>query len=199
MLNKNTIEEILKIEGETRGAVFHTDIQYVLEKKGEKGLSKLKNRLKDIGYEKIHSKEIKDTGWYPLAWRVISLLAIQETFNWKEKDIFNMGMSAPKHSFIVKTLLRYFISIEKTFKESAKYWEKHYSIGELRAPEINVKDKKLVLQLLDFKIHPIFCGYFRGYFKAVASLVVKTDKMTVKRTKCVFEGDSYNEYVITWE
>jgi len=199
MLNKNIIEEISKIKGETRGAVFHTDVQYILDKKGEKGLEELRKKLKDLGQGDIYSKEINSTGWYPLWWRVLSLLIIQDTFNWDEKEIFNMGISAPKHSFIVKTLLRYFISIEKTFKESAKYWEKHYTISKLEAPEINVKEKRLVLRLVDFKIHPILCVYFRGYFKSIAGLVVKTDKMTIKETKCPFSGDAYHEFVIEWE
>ena len=199
MLDKNTIEEILKIKGETRGAVFHTDVKYVLDKKGEQGLEELKKKLKALGQEDIYSEEIKSTGWYPLGLRVLSLLLIKETFNWDKKEIFNMGMSAPKHSFIVKTLLRYFVSIEKTFEESAKYWEKHYTISELKAPEINLKEKRLVLHLMDFKIHPILCTYFKGYFKAITNLVVKTDKITIKETKCPFNGDAYHEFVIKWE
>lgn len=199
MLNKNKVEEILKIKGKTRGAVFHTDARYVLDKKGDQGLEELRKKLKVLGQQDIYSEEIKSTGWYPLGLRVISLLLIKETFNWDEKEIFNMGMSAPKHSFIVKTLLRYFISIEKTFEESAKYWEKHYTISKLEAPEINVKEKRLVLRLVDFKIHPILCIYFKGYFKSIASLVVKTDKMTIKETKCSFDGDPYHEFVIEWE
>jgi len=199
MLNKNEVEKILKIKGETRGAVFHTDARYILDKKGNQGLEELRKKLKVLGQQDIYSKEIKSTGWYPLGLRVISLLLIKETFDWNEKEIFNMGMSAPKHSFIVKTLLRYFISIEKTFEESAKYWEKHYTVSKLEAPEINLKEKRLVLRLVDFKIHPILCVYFRGYFKSIASLVVKTDKMTIKETKCPFDGDSYHEFVIKWK
>jgi len=76
---------------------------------------------------------------------------------------------------------------------------KHYTISKLEAPEINVKEKRLVLRLVDFKIHPILCVYFRGYFKSIASLVVKTDKMTIKETKCPFSGDAYHEFVIEWE
>ncbi len=199
MLDKNEVEEILKIKGKTRGAVFHTDVKYVLDKKGEQGLDELRKKLEALGQKNIYGKEIKSTGWYPLGWRILSLLLIEETFNWGGKEIINMGMSAPKHSFIVKTLLRYFVSIEKTFEESSKYWEKHYSVGKLEAPEIDIKNKKLVLHLMDFKIHPILCAYFKGYFKAIANLVVKTDKMTIKETKCAFDKDLYHEYVIEWE
>jgi len=199
MLNKDIIKEISKIKGETRGAVFHTDVKYILVKKGENGLNQLKENLKDIIDNDFYSEEIVSTGWYPLWWRVLSLLVIKETFNWGEEEIFDMGACAPKHSFIVKTILRYFVSIEKTFEESGKYWEKHYSIGKLEAPRIDIENKQLVLHLLDFKAHPILCIYFKGYFKSIAGLVVKAEKMFIEETKCMFEDNPYHEFIINWE
>lgn len=199
MLDKKTIEEILKIEGKVRGAVFQTDAKYVLEKKGEEGLKMVEAEIKKIGQPISYGKEIMVTGWYPLSWRLFSLLTIQKVFNWGEKEIFEMGNSAPKYSFIVKTLLRYFVSLKKTFTESSKYWKEHYSVGELEAPEINIKRKYVVLRLKDFKIHPILCIYLKGYFKAVAQLVVRTENMTIEETKCIFKDNSYHEFVISWE
>lgn len=204
MINENTIKEISKIKGETRGTVFYTDARYVLNKKGEAGLKELRKKLKEYLDEDIYDKGIKSTGWYPLWWRVLSLLLIKDVFNWGEEEIFEMGFSAPKHSFIVKTVLRYFISIEKTFQESRKYWEKHYSVGRLETPEINVEKKHLTIHLIDFKVHPILCIYLKGYFKAIAVLVVKSEKMRIKETKCVFDNDysdkeNYHEFIINWE
>ncbi len=199
MLTKNEIDKILKVKGQARGVVFQTDAQYILEKKGQAGLKKVEAAIKKTGQPISYGKEIRATGWYPLSWRAISLLIIKETFGWGEKEILEMGYAAPKHSFIVRALLRYFVSLDKTFNESAKYWREHYSIGQLEAPEVNVDTKRLVLRLKDFKVHPILCQYFRGYFKSVALLAVKTDKMTIKETKCVFRGDPYHEFVIEWE
>ena len=199
MLNNKEISEIMKIEGKVRGAVFQTDARYVLEKKGKKGLEMLKEEIKKTGQPISYDEKISATGWYPLSWRVLSLLTIQRIFNWGEKEIFDMGTQAPKYSFIVKALLRYFVSLEKTFTESAEYWEEHYSVGELGAPEIDIKGKHLVLRLKDFKIHPILCPYFKGYFKAIARLSVRTERMTIKETKCMFRGDPYHEFVIDWE
>jgi predicted hydrocarbon binding protein len=199
MLEHKEILEITKIAGKVRGAVFQTDARYILEREGEEGLRKVEAAIKQTGQPISYGKEIKATGWYPLSWRVLSLLTIQKVFNWGEKEIFEMGVAAPKYSFIVKTILRYFISPEKTFTESAKYWEEHYSVGKLEAPKIDVKNKHLILRLRDFKIHPILCIYLKGYFKAVAQLVVRTKNMTIKETKCMFKGDPYHEFVIDWE
>ena len=196
---KDQIGEILKIEGQVRGAVFQTDAKYILEKKGEEGLKTLESVIKETGQPISYGKDIKATAWYPLSWRVLSLLTIKEVFDWNDQEIVKMGLAAPKYSFIVKTLLRYFVSLEKTFSESAKYWEEHYSIGKLEAPEIDLEKKRLVLHLKDFKVHPTLCIYLTGYFKAVAQLVVRTENMSIKESKCMFKGNPYHEMVITWE
>ncbi len=165
MLDEKTIEQIKKIQGQVRGVVFCTDKKYILDTKGQEGLAKIDAKFKKITGSSVYQDKIDATGWYPLSWRVLSLLIIQETFTWGEKEIADMGMAAPKNSFVVKVLLRYFVSMEKSFAESAKYWQKHYSIGKLKATEINTKEKKVILQLTDFKGHPYLCSYLRGYFK----------------------------------
>ncbi len=199
MLTKQEIDEILKIKGKVRGVVFRTDGRYVLETKGEKGMKMLEAAIKETGQPIKYGKEFRATGWYPLSWRTLSLLVIQQTFNWGEKEISAMGQAAPKYSFIVKMLLPYFVSLEKTFKESSKYWQEHYSVGKLEAPVVDIEGKRLVIHLKDFKIHPVFCMYFKGYFKAIARLVVRTEKMTIKEIKCMFKGDDYHEFVIEWQ
>lgn len=199
MLDKKEVEQILKIEGKTRGVVFQTDMEYVRQKKGEAGLEKLKKGARKMGYPLPYEKEIRATAWYPLSWRVISLLLIKDLFSLDDHDISEMGMLAPKYSFVVKTLLRYFISIEKTFIESAKYWQEHYSRGNLAASEIDSKNGRLVIQITDFKVHPILCLYFKGYFKTVAQLVVKSDNISVKESQCAFKGDAFCEYIIGWD
>jgi len=199
MISQNEIQEINKIEGEVRGAVFHTDAKYILEIKGEDGLAKAEAGIKKLNQSISYGKDVKATGWYPLGWRILSLLSVKDIFGWSEEDIFKMGNSAPKYSFIVKTLLRYFVSLEKTFEESSKYWEEHYSVGRLEAPEINIEEKRLVLQLKDFKIHPVFCSYLKGYFMAIAKMVVRTEEMNIEESKCVFRGDDYDEFIVTWK
>ncbi len=199
MINAEEVEKLMALEGRCRGAVFQTDGQYIINQKGRAGMEKIKELGKKIGQPIPYGKEVQATRWYPLGWRVISLLMAQEVFGWGERDLFDMGCEAPKKSFIIKTILRYFISIEKTFAESSKYWEKHYSVGFLTAPEISEEEKTLVLRLEEFNVHPILCPYFRGYFKGLANLVIRTDKITIKETKCPFKEGGYHEFVIKWE
>lgn len=201
MVDKNQIEEIKQTEGEVRGTTLNTDKKHIIEKEGEQALEKLRGKLEELGFADIYSDDINQTGWYPLSWRIVSILLLRDVLGWGNEEIFDMGFSAPSHSFIVKTILRYFVSPEKTFVESSKYWEKHYSKGNLVVKEVDMEEKKLVLWLKDFEVPPLLCEYYKGYFKRITCLTVGQDREKVKNeeTKCMSEGDEYHEFIITWE
>jgi len=192
------IKKIMEVEGKVRGVVFQTDAEYVRLKKGEEGLKTLEKKTKEFGYP-IDYDQVKTMEWYPVGLRVISLLAAKEAFNWGEKEIWDMGNSAPKYSFIVKMLMKYFLSARRSFQESPKYWIKHYNIGKLEAQEFNEKEKYLILRLHNFKIHPILCTYYLGYYLRIAQYVIRSEKITIEETKCMFKGDPYHEFKIKWE
>lgn len=200
MLDKKTIDDLLKnIEGEVRGVVFKTDAEFVKEKMGLEGFEKLKLAMKETGIPLDYEEETSATKWYPLSWRILSILVIKDTFDFNDEDIKEMGESAPKYSFIVRTLLRYFISLEKTFSEASKYWKEHYSVGELVVPDPSVvKDNYLIFHLKDFRVHPILCEYYKGYFLSISRVVIKAENMKMEETKCSFKGDDYHEFKVTW-
>lgn len=195
-ITKEEIKKLMEIPGKVRGQVFLTDLGYVKEKKGEKGVELLKKKMKEwsipIDYDKAKPME-----WYPVGFRAISLLAIKEVFGWGDKEIFDLGNNAPKYSFIVKLLMKYFLSFKKSLKESPKYWEKHYTVGKLEA--YGPYEKYAIVRLKDFKIHPILCTLYEGYFLRIAQYVLKSKKITCEETKCMFKGDPYHEFVIRWE
>jgi len=197
-VTKEEIKKLMEIPGKVRGQVFLTDLEYIKEKKGEKGVELLKKKIKEwdipINYEKVKAME-----WYPVGFRALSLLVIEEVFKWGDKEIEELGRFAPKFSFIVKMLFKTFPSVEKSFKESSKYWKKHYSIGELVPVEISKEKKFLVLHLKNFKVHPILCIFLAGYFYTLGVYIIKGKNITVEETKCQFKGDPYHEYVIRWE
>lgn len=196
---KEEIKKLMGTPGEARGVVFQTDAEYVQNKKGKEGLLKVKEELKKIGCP-VDYENIKATGWYPLGLRAISLLAIKKVFDWGDKEIEDMGNAAPKYSFIVKMFLKYFSTIRMTYDESPKYWVKHYTTGQLETPGYSLKDKYFLVRLKNFKVHPILCVYLGGYFIRISQYLLKNTKNNkVKETKCVFRGDPYHEFVVTWE
>ncbi len=200
MLDEKIIKNILdNVKGETRGVVFKTDAEFIKEKMGEEGLEKLQNMANQLNIPIDYNGEANATKWYPLSLRVLSILLIQDVFEWDNEKIIEMGEAAPKYSFIVRTLLRYFISFEKTFSEASKYWKEHYSVGELVVPDPSVvNDNYLVFPLKDFEVHPILCEYYKGYFLSICRMIVKAENMVMKETKCMFKGDEYHEFKVTW-
>ena len=197
-ITEQEIKELIKIPGKVRGQVFSTDFEYVKESMGKNGLNLLKKRMEALG-KPIDYENMKTTEWYPLGLRVISLLIIKEVFNWEDKDIEEMGKTAPKLSLIMKMLMKTFLSIERSFREIANYWKKHYSVGRLVPVDIDMKRKHTFFHLKNFKIHPILCPYLIGYFYTVADFILKSKKVTIEETKCAFKGDAYHEFSVKWE
>ncbi len=194
------IRSLLKIPGKVRGQVFSTDLEYLRKKKGKEGVELLKKKMKELG-NPIDYERIKIFEWYPVGLRAVSLLVIKELFQLGDKEISEMGNLAPKFSFIIKLIMKHFLSIERVFQESPSYWEKHYTVGKLEPVELNEKEKYLKVHLKDFKVHPILCTYLfeDGYFLRIAQYVLKSPTILSKETKCVFKGDPYHECLISWQ
>ena len=204
--NKNMIEEITKeeiqklmgVEGNVRGGILQAHAIFIQNKKGKKGLVAIEKKMTELGYP-VDFKKFKVGEWYPESLSTLIILTAKDLFNWTEKDIFEMGRSAPKYNFIAKILMRYFVSLEKFMAEVPKYWSKHLDCGRLEVVQFDEEKKCIVLREKDFRFHPIICVYHAGYYQGISEYVIRSKKISVEETKCVFKGDPYNEYMITWD
>lgn len=197
MLDKQKAKKIMEIKGNIRGEGILTDIKYVHYRKGEKGVKMLEERLEELGCP-VELKDVRPMDWYPVWLDVLKMLIIKEIFNWTDKDIFEMGKFAAKVSFLVRMLMKYFVSPQMSFKESPKYWRKNFDFGKLEAHEFNEKEKYMIFRLKEFKVHPITCVNHAGYFLQMARYVLGAKEPTIKETKCMFKGAPYREYMISW-
>ena len=48
------------------------------------------------------------------------------------------------------------------------------------------------------KYHPLICIYHQAYFQKIAEIMIAEKKVKVEHTKCLFRGDSYEEFKIIW-
>lgn len=195
---KQEAKKLIKIKGNVRGEGILTDIEYLRYKKGEQGVQMLEQKLKELGHP-IKFKNIQPMKWYPVGLDVLKILAMKEIFNWTDKDIFEMANFAAKVSLLIKIMVKYFLSAERSFRQSPRYWRQNYDFGELEAHEFNKEKKYMVFRIRDYKIHPIMCVICAGYFLRVAQFVLKSNIVTVKETKCMFKGADFHEYMIKWE
>ncbi|MEK7482273.1 MAG: hypothetical protein AAB620_00570 [Patescibacteria group bacterium] len=199
-MEKNEIEEILKKQGDARGAVFHTDLNYVLQKTAsEDSVAKIEEKLKEWGVNLVYRK-VEPMSWYPVAWRTLSLLAIQEVLGWDDEEIIKMGRNAPRVSVIVKLFFKLFPDIGKFARQIPKYWTKHYTCGTLKVVELDKDNKQLILRLENFAFHPILCKYLKGYFETATKLTRPKDSIvTCEEIQCTFKDSTpYEVYQIKW-
>lgn len=197
-LSKKEAERLMKIPGNVKGAVILADIEYVRMQGGEAAVQKLKQRIKELGIN-VSLEEIKPTEMYPEPISVIVVLLAKEVLGLDKKGIFEMGKAAVKISFFIKLLTKYFISVKRCFEESPKYWKKHFDFGEIEPVDFNEFERYAIIRVKGYKFHPIMCWYHMGYFLQIAQMALGKKKVFIEETKCIFRGDPYHEYKITWE
>ncbi len=196
MINKEELNKLIETKGEVKGVVFQTDAKYVLEKEGEAGLKKIEEKVKELGYPIDYYKGgAMDS--HPIGLRIVSLLLMKDIFSWPDSEIRNIGYIAPKTSFIIKLLMRFFISIEKFVKKIPSIWTQHYTRGKLEVLSFSKEKKELSLRLSGVEVHPALFIYLEGYFEKMFQFLEKTSKAKMK--EAVYEGKPCHEYLIRWE
>jgi len=195
---KEEAEKLMQIKGNVKGVVLNVTLLYIRNKKGEEGVKLIEETMKELGHS-FKFSEIQPLSWYKEGLSVFLILVAKELFDWTDKDIFDMGNSAPKFSLLTKILIRHFVSLRRTFEEANIQWHKHFDFADLEPVQINEKEKYLILRIKGYKFHPLICSYHAGYFLRVTQYVAKTEKIGVEETKCMFKGDDYHEYLIKWE
>ncbi|MBI5699468.1 hypothetical protein HZC35_04055 [Candidatus Saganbacteria bacterium] len=194
MISKEEIDKIMQTEGQVKGVVFQTDREYVKNHFGYEKLKLVEQKLADWGHPLVYDK-IQALEWLPAGMRALSLLAVKEALELKDEDIRNMGAQAPKFSFIIRTLLGFFMSIEKIVKTSPEVWQRHWTAGQIVPEQIN--EKSITLRIENLNLHPLFCKYEEGYFERIMQFVKPESK--VREVKCAFKGDPYHEYEVSWK
>lgn len=191
------IESLKKIEGSCRGVSLIDPLKYLRATKGEKVLLAVEEELRKLGLPTL--REIRPLNYYPVGWMTILHLVIKKTLNWGDEEIKEMGNALPKFSFMVKLLMKTFLSPQETFKITPLYWKKHFTIGTLEPIELNNEKKYAVLRLKNYKTHPIDCRLFEGYFNRIAQYVFKSEEVRTEETKCIHKKDPYHEFITTWK
>ena len=197
-LTKELADRLMKMKGETRGFNLEHDIIWILKERGKEGLIKVEEETRKVGYP-IEYEKLKKMGFYPAGLRAISLLAIKKAFNMDAEGIKNVCALHPKVSLVVRLFAKYFYSIPKTMEKASAMWKAYWTEGELVSVSFDLKEKRGILRLQGFDLHPLFCCCEEGYFKTVGEMVTGSKEVTCKETKCTFRGDKYHEYEITYK
>lgn len=189
-------DKIMKSSTRVIGAVFEHHAKYFEQREGKKGIRKIEEKMAELGYP-IRFKDMQNFEYYPVGLADLSIIAAKEIFGWTERDVFDMGNTVPKYSLIIKLLLKYFISLKRSVEEASRYWRKHFTAGKLEY-ELHEEKKYVIIRLRYKTTHPLMCIFYAGYFLRIAQYVVKSPKITIKETRCMFKDAPYHEYTIRW-
>jgi len=198
-ITKEEVQKITKLKGNVSGAIIKAYEKFILNKKGEKWIKKVEERLAELG-QPLKFAKVSSFGWYPESLVCLIGIAILEVFDWDEKKEFEVGYDAPLYSVITKLLMQYFSSIEVTFKGTPIYWRKHFDFAELKCTKLDTKKKLATLRLTGFKkFHPTVYIYMQGYLTRIIEFGTRGANVKVEQTKCLYNNDPYDEFKISWD
>lgn len=194
-ISKEQIGELVNNDGKVRGAVLHTDAEYIRRHQGEETLQRVEEETKQMGYPVAYGR-VKLMDWYPVGLRAISLLAIKKILNWDDEQLKEMGRSAPAYSIITKLMLRYFVSLDILVERLQSYWNKNYSTGSLTG---RLSDKSVLICLKDSQIpRPLF-PYLEGYFvRAMGMIIGNQQQIRIEETRWLHRDSKCYEFALRW-
>jgi hypothetical protein len=197
IITKELAKKLIDVKGEVKGLLLKNDGNYVLKKGGDKGLKKLEQELKRLGYP-IKYKKIKNLGLYPVGLRAISLLAIKKTFGLDDGKIREVVSFHPKSPVGVRLFVKFY-SVPKIVEKVQEFWGRLYTVGKLTFIEFDEKEKHGILELRNFDIHPIICRAMEGHAASLAKMVLRASKVTCREIKCTFKGHDSHQFEIRWK
>ncbi len=196
---KETIDALMKKKGNTKGSELITFSKYITAKYGEEGIKKIESKLKEFGYS-FEFDDVKELGeWYSEGLNVSVILIAKEIFGWTKQDFFELGYTSPKYSFLVKILMKYFVTLKAFVDEGRSYWNKFMDVGDFEGTELDEEKKYCVLRLSNYDFHPDMCEYYRGFLLKISENVVKGKNIKMEEVKCIYRSDPYHEYLVSWE
>lgn len=197
IITKEQIQDLMSLEGETRGISIKGDLEYIISEKGQEGLEKIEKKMEELGHP-IKYNKIKEMGFYPIGLEALTFLVMKDVFNFNTEDFVKMGEFNSKVSLIIRLFMKYFISLETIAKHAPKLWGKYYTMGKLAVTEINREEGYMVVKIEDFKHSPLHCPTIVGYLISILKMVTGKP-INCQETKCIYAGADHHEFVARWK
>ncbi len=194
-MTKEEFQKIMKIKGSARGTNMKIIFDYIKKEKGAAGVKKVENKMAELGFPVKH-KKLKIMDFYPLNVNTLFVVVVKEAFNFNDEEITRIGYESFNFNIFMKLFMKYFSSLEMVSKQVSRVFRRHYTVGEFSMPSFSEKEKFIILRE-KFNVHPIYCPIHKGFYIKTAELTVKS-KVKAKEVKCMFRGDPYCEFLLTW-
>ena len=196
ILNPKIVKQLLSIKGQCRDMAIQDNIEFILAHEGGAGLVLVEKVMAEAKCP-FKTSDLKSSHFFPIGFETIMLLAIKKAFNYSDEEFEEVGISNAKQSLIVRIFAKYFVSLEKVAEEAPRMWKRYYTLGETEIVRFSEEKKEVVIRVKDFKVHPLHCQVFKGYFGVVIRMIVGVPVKS-QETACVFHGGAYDEFTLTW-
>jgi hypothetical protein len=194
---KKEVDHLMSLSGNVKGEVLKTTFAYIEMREGPEGVKKIEDVLSEIGYP-FSYKAISSYKWYKESYSISIYLSAIVVLGWKQEDIYNLASSALGLSFLLRLIVKQFISLRQIFEESPKYWDRHLDFGSFVPLELDEDKKYITFFIEGYKFHPISNVYHSGYVDAVMKLSVKSEEIIIKVVKSVYDGEPHTEFLGQW-
>jgi len=192
-----SLERMEKTTGNVKGDAINLHVKYIKYKEGEESLEKVEKKMRELGCS-LDFNKINRFDWYPVFLVDLIVITSKEIFNWSNEDVFKMGMSAPRTSFVLRLFSKHISSVENLFKNASYIWERYFDSGKIEP--VKIGDDFIIIRMKGYEVHPLICQqYYCGYFLSLVKMCLPGKKVGIEETKCFFREDPYHEYLIKWE
>jgi len=196
IISEEELAELEQIKGETTGNSIKNTGEFVLKEEGKEGLKKLEEAMKILGFP-INYKQIRATDYYPSKLLAATFLVTKGLFKYDDNKFRRMGEFRAKVSIMLKILMKYLVSLDKTSREIPRMWRKFFTTGDAKVVETDKENKRVILRIENYYFHPIQCRVMEGIFSTLLQIIVG-DKVVCREVKCVHHGDIYHEFLLEW-
>ncbi|MBD3208377.1 MAG: hypothetical protein GF370_02910 [Candidatus Nealsonbacteria bacterium] len=196
IISQEEIERIKELPGKVRGATLRAYGDFIRQKEGEEGLNLLEDKMSELGFENKLG-DMKAMEFYPVSLQGIVLELISKLFNYDNQKYQEMGRFSAKFSLVVRMFMKYFFSEEQMQEKGPQIWKKSYTVGDFELAEYNEEEKRVVLKLKNFKLHPMHGQVLIGYFASVLQMIGGNVARGTE-VKSPFKGDKYYEFLMEW-
>ncbi len=197
IISKEEVKKITRIKGKVRGMGMKTHAEFIVKKKGEESLKKLEDAMVNIGHP-VKYKSLRAFHFYPLSLEALTLVMIEKLFHFRDEEFQELGKFHARNSVVIRTFLRYFLSIDTVAENIAKVWRRYFTEpGEFKVIEFDKEKRRAIFRIENFDFHPIHCQINIGIFIALIKLLTKSEA-SCKETKCVYKNDEYDEFLVEW-
>lgn len=199
IIPKEELERLEKIKGKIRGLLIKAEMRFIIKEGGEESLKKIEEEMGRLGYS-FKCNDVRIMKFYPIGLRTAFLLVTKQVLGFSDDKIREMGSETPKFSPIIRFFMPVFsLDMERFFERVPSLWKKFCTIGRIVIPLVDEENRKIIGQLRNFKVHPIYGPYLEGTFGALVKMATGAKESVCKETKSPFRGDDYHEFVISWQ